>query len=58
MAKKRIPRNGEHVLTTEHDGVFIVSEVDARDATVKITPVGHPNVHHVVGWETLKFLDK
>ena len=49
---------GALVLTTEHEGVFIVSKVDADNGTAKLVPVGQSNIVHIVEWRTLRFLEK
>jgi len=56
MADQRIPKNGEHVLTTEHSGTFIVFAVDERHGTAKLKPLGQPSVIWNVEWKTLTFL--
>ena len=58
MALKRIPKTGDHVLTTEDCGTFIVLGVDVKHGTVNLRPLGQPDIVCEVEWETLTFLNK
>ena len=54
-----IPKNGEHVLSTQHDGVFEVDFVNALMQTANIRLVdGTGHVVPNVPWTALKLLDK
>jgi len=58
MADQRIPKKGEHVLTTECSGTFIVFSVDEEHGAAKLKPLGRPSVIWNVEWKTLSFLNK
>jgi len=58
MADQRIPKKGDHVLTTEYSGTFIVFAVHEKHGTANVKPLGRPGVIWNVEWKTLSFLNK
>ncbi len=54
-----IPKNGEHAISTQHNGVFEVVFVNALMQTANIRLVdGSGHVVPNVPWTALKLLDK
>jgi hypothetical protein len=57
MAKKRVPKVGDRVDAIGHHGAFVVSEINAKRQTAKLTRFGNPGLILNVGWHHIGFLD-
>jgi hypothetical protein len=58
MAKRRIPKLGDHVTASGNHGTFVVSGVHAENQTAQVTKIGTQFPVLVVEWKDLDFLDE
>jgi hypothetical protein len=56
--KKRIPKQGDHVLALGHKGAFVISSVDGDLCTAELKPTGRGFALSTIPWRTLAFLDE
>jgi len=56
--KKRIPKQGDHVVVLGHNGAFVISSVDGDLCTAELTPTGRGLALSTIPWSTLTFLDE
>jgi len=56
--KKRIPKQGDHVVALGHKGAFVISSVDGGLCTAELKPTGGGFALSTIPWRTLTFLDE
>lgn len=56
--KKRIPKQGDHVVALGHKGAFVISSVDGDLCTAELKPTGRGFALSTIPWSTLTFLDE
>ena len=56
--KKRIPKQGEHVVALGHEGAFVISSVDGDLCTAELKPTGRGLALSTIPWRTLTFLEE
>jgi hypothetical protein len=56
--KKRIPKEGEHVVALGHKGAFVISSVDGDLCTAELKPTGDGFALSTIPWSKLAFLDE
>jgi hypothetical protein len=56
--KKRIPKQGDHVVALGHKGAFVISSVDGDLCTAELKPTGRGFALSTIPWSTLAFLDE
>jgi hypothetical protein len=55
--KKRIPKQGDHVVALGHKGDFVISSVDGDLCTAELKPTGPGFALSTIPWRKLTFLD-
>jgi len=56
--KKRIPKQGDHVVALGHNGAFVISSVDGDPCAAELTPTGRGLALSTIPRSTLTFLDE
>jgi hypothetical protein len=56
--KKRIPKQGDHVVARGHKGAFVISSVDGDLCTAELKPTGRGFALSTIPWSALAFLDE
>ena len=54
--KKRIPKQGDHVVALGHKGAFVISSVDGDLCTAELKPTGRGFALSTIPWSKLTFL--
>jgi hypothetical protein len=56
--KKRIPKQGDHVVALGHKGAFVISSVDGDLCTAELNPTARDFALSTIPWSNLTFLDE